>query len=1079
MRRLKVGIRTQLIILVGFASLFSLLILAIVTGVYFSKNLTDLRSERLSIISQLRSTQVTQSMTFLGLSIASIASVKEIASPLQLYKNGNHSVTVSQDVKEALDSYISSLDYSMARLYTSDFNLIAESFNNQSYVSQLAQNQLFPITANTTNQSSLPDYIITPVQDSIYFTGPVPNTTITYNTTYFLGSTMAIFSNASEFNERLSEPIGYVSLIANAESLKRVFDTSDTDDYSLVALNPMFGPTNDPELYPYNKTNEIIGYMNIFPVKYSGLKPNSYYTLDFSPALTTILISNDTQGTRLNKKSNAGPKVAMGFNEIKYQNWLWYVIVIQKQSTFSGPITKLKKIVIGVVIGLGAFMCFITFPLAVWFIKPITKLKEATEAITSCRKKDKNVHNSEEEDETLTESKIKRNNSLSSRDSTSSYSSGIRLPARIPRSKPFFKDELTELSEAFNIMTEELEKQYSHLEDRVKSRTKELEASKIEAESANEAKTIFIANISHELRTPLNGILGMTSIAMDEEDESKMKDSLKLIYRSGELLLHILTELLTYSKNTLNRSKLEKTDFQVLEIAYQIHSIFNKLALDQKVNFQIRLKPSILRKLILYGDSNRIIQIIMNLVSNSLKFTPVDGSVHVNFKLLGEYDVSKSQKVNYEKVYVLDNTKVNHEKGPGPLPSLPYESEKALQINDSSSILTFTTQQYENKIFQEQFEDKPLPDSPRSSTASIPTVNNEKPIQLKAITPSPSKRTTYPIFDKKPELNGNHHEILRNNKKFKIRHNYKPKTWVLRVEVIDTGPGIEPALQEKVFEPFVQGDQTLSRNYGGTGLGLSICKQLAKMMNGTLTLKSEIGKGSTFILTLPLPQTGEIVVPSSDMNDLSNDIFNDKPATPETESLPTPVTTVPVKKPSLIFANSTGTANLTPQNNEDTLLESSLKLLKILVAEDNLVNQEVIKRMLKLEGFENIVMACNGAEAIEFIKESMENNEPFDLVFMDIQMPKIDGLLATKMIRNNLKYTKPIIALTAFADESNVKECYNSNMSGFLAKPIRRSNLKKVIAQFCPILLKEIVITPIQEDDSKQFGYFPSMDDKK
>ncbi|RCK66557.1 hypothetical protein Cantr_03602 [Candida viswanathii] len=80
---------------------------------------------------------------------------------------------------------------------------------------------------------------------------------------------------------------------------------------------------------------------------------------------------------------------------------------------------------------------------------------------------------------------------------------------------------------------------------------------------------------------------------------------------------------------------------------------------------------------------------------------------------------------------------------------------------------------------------------------------------------------------------------------------YQPKVWVIQMEVTDTGPGIEPAMQDKVFEPFVQGDQTLSRSYGGTGLGLSICRQLATMMKGTLTLKSTIGKGSTFTLTLP------------------------------------------------------------------------------------------------------------------------------------------------------------------------------------------------------------------------------------
>ena len=103
---------------------------------------------------------------------------------------------------------------------------------------------------------------------------------------------------------------------------------------------------------------------------------------------------------------------------------------------------------------------------------------------------------------------------------------------------------------------------------------------------------------------------------------------------------------------------------------------------------------------------------------------------------------------------------------------------------------------------------------------------------------------------------------------------YQPKVWVIQIEVTDTGPGIEPALQEKVFEPFVQGDQTLSRSYGGTGLGLSICRQLATMMHGTLTLKSTIGKGSTFTLTLPLPQTGEIMVPPEDMAEFCEDEFN-------------------------------------------------------------------------------------------------------------------------------------------------------------------------------------------------------------
>ncbi|RCK66522.1 Histidine protein kinase SLN1 [Candida viswanathii] len=283
------------------------------------------------------------------------------------------------------------------------------------------------------------------------------------------------------------------------------------------------------------------------------------------------------------------------------------------------------------------------------------------------------------------------------------------------------------------------------------------------------------------------------------------------------------------------------------------------------------------------------------------------------------------------------------------------------------------------------------------------------------------------------------------------------------------------------------------------------------MMKGTLTLKSTIGKGSTFTLTLPLPQTGEIMVPPEDMPSFCEDDESADPRSdsesflhPHTSLSDSPnvdsdssdnkheggnVDTPPklkrretsssssassseankhrldLDKPLLYTRGSTGTANSKAQSipssssdkkegssNDHTVLDD-LSHLKILVAEDNMVNQEVIKRMLKLEGLTNLKMACNGAEAIDSVKESMEAGEPYDLVFMDVQMPKVDGLIATKTIRNNLHYNKPIIALTAFADESNVKECLAVGMSGFLAKPIRRTNLRKIIVEF---LLSEI-----------------------
>ena len=164
------------------------------------------------------------------------------------------------------------------------------------------------------------------------------------------------------------------------------------------------------------------------------------------------------------------------------------------------------------------------------------------------------------------------------------------------------------------------------------------------------------------------------------------------------------------------------------------------------------------------------------------------------------------------------------------------------------------------------------------------------------------------------------------------------------------------------------------------------------------------------------------------------------------------------------YWNSTGTAKSSSSQSSKTEDKTSLKKLKILVAEDNGVNQEVIKRMLNLEGFTDLEMARDGEEAINLVKKNIENGgSPIDIIFMDVQMPKVDGLMATKTIRSALEFDGPIVALTAFADESNVKECLDCGMTGFLSKPIRRTQLRKVLEKFCGVSHKEMVATPTND----------------
>lgn len=1186
MKRLKIGIRTQLIILVAFLSLFSLLILGIVTGVYFSSNLTHLQSERLELVSNLKSTQVRQAIQYIEYQIYFLSTRDTLASPLESYRAGNYSSSVFDNAESTIGQFLQTSDtFAAAKLYDLSLNEVVNYYNNDSNIPTPTLDYLFPLKKNGSVPSPLSKTGTSAVPT--YITGPIANDSSNLEGAYFMGVTIPVYSNNSII---LDEPYvaGYLTVIANTQNIQYSLEDVSTVDslstnYTIIAIAPIYYVGANT-----SSTLSIVGYDLVFPSTGLTLSPGTPYNVNNSDIAKLALY--EPSGSSTNIKNEDGVSVAIGFSQINTDSeFYWSIIVSEKRKSFMSPIKKLQNIIIGVVIGLAVFICLITFPLAVWFIRPITKLKEATEAITNSKKKKPSEMkvispNGSTGGQLNTNSPTqldKRNSFMSNGSSAinSVYSSGIRLPRRIPNSKKFFKDELTELTEAFNIMTEELDKQYTYLEDRVRLRTRELEASKIEAEKANEAKTVFIANISHELRTPLNGILGMTSIAMDEKDHSIIQDSLKLIHRSGELLLHILTELLTYSKNTLNRSKLEKSNFQILEIVYQVKSIFSKIALDQRVRLKIILKPSVIRQLILHGDSNRIIQILMNLVSNSMKFTPVDGSIDVSFKLLGEYDYEKSKASNFSKVYIKhtknkDLSDELEETEPKKIEEidteLPTSNEENKDITeqvstntrarsastkeDNISVLTLSTAEYQNQLFNSQFHyAKPLPNIPSASSIHsehTAIMSNE----TKSDAVSSSHLETFNENNREHNFNSkmSHNELVKNNKAYKLRHIYKPKTWVLQFQVKDTGPGIEPALQQKVFEPFIQGDQSLSRSHGGTGLGLSICMQLAKMMNGTLSLDSTVGVGSTFTFTVPLLQTGEIIVKPEDLEEFCDDEFNPNakmnrkvafeeniPLSPSDDTVPDNENTennefhdaqeVPLdnqgsqvadsnvantllsdnlavpsieidgissspnaspnkslklsdnnlitfkldilkesifEKPMMLAVSSTGTASSSRKN-----FIKDVKNINILVAEDNMVNQEVIKRMLKLEGFEAITMAGNGAEAIDFVKASFEEDEYYDLIFMDVQMPKIDGLQATRTIRNELHYSGPIIALTAFADESNVKECLNCGMSGFLSKPIKRKNLRQIIHKFCPDMLGDFIPTPKQHGEEKTLGY--------
>lgn len=221
--------------------------------------------------------------------------------------------------------------------------------------------------------------------------------------------------------------------------------------------------------------------------------------------------------------------------------------------------------------------------------------------------------------------------------------------------------------------------------------------------------------------------------------------------------------------------------------------------------------------------------------------------------------------------------------------------------------------------------------------------------------------------------------------------------------VSDTGTGISPEKQAKIFDTFTQGDASTTRKYGGTGLGLAICHQLAELMGGEVGVDSEVGKGATFWFTVTLREVDE-------------------------ESITDPIDEA---------GNGDGYSSFTPEK------------LKILIAEDNKINQIVVRKILEKEGFK-VDIVDTGTKAVEAVEK-----KDYSFVFMDIQMPEMDGYEATKIIRNleneSGKHV-PIIALTASALDDAREKCLNAGMDEYLAKPIEKEELIRILKKTARLL---------------------------
>jgi PAS domain S-box-containing protein len=528
--------------------------------------------------------------------------------------------------------------------------------------------------------------------------------------------------------------------------------------------------------------------------------------------------------------------------------------------------------------------------------------------------------------------------------------------------------------------------------------------SREEAIAVGKAKSDFLSRMSHEIRTPMNAIIGMTTIAHKSEEIDRIRYCLNRIDSASKQLLGLINDILDMSKIEANKLEIINKPFDFEKMVQDTMNVIQIKAEEKKqqviVDFNRRPDHMVI------GDELRFYQVLLNLLSNAVKFTPENGNITV-------------------------------------------------------------------KIILERLQD---------STDD----NNVK----------------------------------------------------LHMEIIDSGIGISPEQQARLFNSFEQADGSITRRFGGTGLGLALCKRILNLMGGDIWIESEIGKGASFISEVLVAFGSEIeqeVVECTDANDRilviddSKDVLeyfthilasfsmnceavssgrdglallevglkNNNPfniilidwklpgedsvsiirrireisgdvsvvimsvadwtdIAPDVVSLdikqfmPKPVMPSTLYNTIVNLNNKKSFKSIVEQKREeadDIDLVDALEGKHMLVAEDVEINQEILAALLE-DTKVDIDFATNGLAVVDMFKKQ---SEKYDLILMDIQMPDLDGLGATRQIRAlgiDKAVSIPIIAMTANAFNEDVKACIDAGMNGHLAKPIEMDEVMKTLAKY-------------------------------